>query len=236
MKNYLSFGGGVNSTAMYLLMLAEKVKFEAIYVDHGADWPETREYVARFAKQFPLTVLIPNVQGHDNLYDHCKHYRMIPSRRRRWCTDKFKVRVINTYIERPCFQLVGIDAGEAHRARISTKKDVENRYPLVEHELDRAGCIDLIEQHGLEVPMKSGCWFCPFQRKGQWLALRKKHPDLFCKAQKLEKAQFEARAEKGKGPIFLFRKDKPLATLINDKQKALPGMEEIEYPPCQCGL
>lgn len=32
MKNYLSFGGGVNSVAMMLLLLDEGVEFEAVYV------------------------------------------------------------------------------------------------------------------------------------------------------------------------------------------------------------
>ena len=37
MRNYLSFGGGVNSTAMLLLLLDEGWEFEAVYVDHGAE-------------------------------------------------------------------------------------------------------------------------------------------------------------------------------------------------------
>lgn len=37
MKNYLSFGGGVNSTALYLLMQEMEIDFEAVYIDHGAD-------------------------------------------------------------------------------------------------------------------------------------------------------------------------------------------------------
>lgn len=236
MKNYLSFGGGVNSTAMYLLMLDQNITFEAIYVDHGADWPETREYVSEFTRHFPVTILQPNVEGYKNLYSYLKAYSMIPSRRKRWCTEKFKVRVINAYVEKPCFSLIGIDAGESNRAKISTEKGIENRYPLIEYNLDRDGCIGLIKQHGLPVPMKSGCWFCPFQRKAQWITLRKTHPELFCEAQKLEKEQGEERRKKGKGPLFLYAKDKPIGALINEKQAVFPGMETMGFPPCQCGL
>ena len=36
--------------------------FEAVYVDHGADWPETREYVAMFQGMgYPITVSRPSV-------------------------------------------------------------------------------------------------------------------------------------------------------------------------------
>ncbi|RLC23031.1 MAG: hypothetical protein DRH93_08360 [Deltaproteobacteria bacterium] len=50
MKNYLSFGGGVNSVAMMLLLLDQKAEFEAIFVDHETDWPETYEYFDMFQK------------------------------------------------------------------------------------------------------------------------------------------------------------------------------------------
>jgi tRNA U34 2-thiouridine synthase MnmA/TrmU len=33
MRNYLSFGGGVNSVAMMLLLLDEGIEFEAVYVN-----------------------------------------------------------------------------------------------------------------------------------------------------------------------------------------------------------
>lgn len=48
MKKYLSFGGGVNSVAMMLMLLDQKDDFEAIFVDHGTDWPETYEYFEMF--------------------------------------------------------------------------------------------------------------------------------------------------------------------------------------------
>jgi len=47
MKKYLSYGGGVNSTACIVLHAQGKINYdEAIYIDHGCDWPETREFGA----------------------------------------------------------------------------------------------------------------------------------------------------------------------------------------------
>ena len=40
MKTYLSYGGGVNSTAMLLMLHKEGWEFESIYVDHGCDITE----------------------------------------------------------------------------------------------------------------------------------------------------------------------------------------------------
>jgi hypothetical protein len=242
-KNYLSFGAGVNSVALYLLMEKMGLEFEAIFVNHGADLPETYAYVDYFvATGRPLTVLRPAYfradmgKTYDNLFDYSWDYQMVPSMLARWCTRMFKIVPVEKYIETPCFMHLGIDASEAKRARLNSKKGVESRWLLIENDIDREGCEKMILAAGLAVPPKSGCFFCPFQRKQQWKKLRRTHPDLFCQAQKLEQRNMAYRVSVGK-PAFSLRGDgKTLDQIINDKQSALPGMEDLEYPPCQCGL
>lgn len=231
MRNYLSFGGGVNSTAMLLLLTDEKWKFETIYVDHECDWPETREYVQMIKRYFPVTILSPSVEGFSNLYEYADKYKMIPSRKKRWCTDKFKVRVINQYVKKPCFSLIGFSSDESHRAKLSTEKGIENRFPLLEYEIDRNECIHIIKKFGFPVPIKSGCYFCPFQRIKQWKKLRKIHPELFCKAKKLEDQEIKARAKIGKGPLYLNKR--PLEKVVNENQAEI--WEDLR-PPCECML
>ena len=246
MKKYLSFGGGVNSVAMMLLLLDQKDEFEAVFVDHGTDWPETYEYVNMFQGWLKkhghdqITVLKPahskDLEGKpfSNLYEFSYFRRIVPSGFRRWCTADFKVKPIYKYVDTPSFMLIGIDFGEAKRARISTEKGIENRYPLIEYEIDREGCKKIIYDSGLDIPMKSGCYICPFQRKAQWIELRKKHPELFCKAQQLEDRNMEYRIEKGKKPMTLSSSRKRLKSFIDEDQMHL--FEEDNYPPCQCGL
>lgn len=232
MRNYLSFGGGVNSTAMLLYLLDEGWEFETVYVDHGCDWPETRDYVRMLAERYPITILIPQVEGYENLYEYAKKYNMIPSRRVRWCTDKFKVRVVNSYVSKPCFSFIGFSTDEAHRAKVSSSNGVENRFPLLEYGISRAQCKEIIKSHGLPIPIRSGCFFCPFQRVSQWKKLRAVHPELFCSAKQLEDNQVEARKIRGKGPLYLT--GKPLEFVIKANQRKI--FSEDEYPPCQCGL
>lgn len=239
MRTYLSFGAGVNSVAMYLLLLDQGMEpgdtekgFEAIYVDHGSDWPHTLEFVDWFAARYPLTILRPDVEGWSNLVDYYEHYKIFPYRTRRSCTDRFKVRVMEAYVQKPCFQLIGIDAGESHRAKISNRKGIELRYPLLENEIDRKGCNEIIAAHGVPDPGKSGCWICPFQKTSQWRLLRRKHPDLFCRAKKIEKASMDRRISVGKDPHSIG--DKPLDVLVDERQHTL--VPEADYPHCQCGL
>ena len=231
MKNYLSFGGGVNSVALYLHLLDNDVSFEAVFVDHGTDWPETYEYVEMFKEKYPLTVLKPEKP----LYQYAWDYKMVPSQMRRWCTRIFKVEIMHKYYQKPCWQMIGFDFGERKRAKIICEDDVETRYPLIEAEIDREGCKNIIRSHKLPMPIKSGCFICPYQRVHQWKELRRNHPGLFCKAVELEKRNMAYRRSSGKKPLFLNPWPRaPLQKVVDENQRQL--FKEDEYPPCECGL
>jgi len=229
--NYLSFGAGVNSVALYLHLSEMGQDFEAVFVDHGTDYPETYEYVEYFCSKYPVTVIKPK-EG--TLYDYCVAHKMVPATWPRWCTRQFKLSPIFKYYKTPCWQYIGIDAGEAHRARISSEKGVENRYPLIEADINRALCIKLIKRHGLKVPRKSGCFICPFQTIYEWKMLRMEHPELFCKAEQLEAINMEYRKSKGKKPLFLYGNARSLRSVVEENQLRLFGRDK--YPPCNCGL
>jgi hypothetical protein len=237
-KQYLSFGGGVNSTAL-LLMLSEEVQrgeIEAVFVDHGTDYPETYAYVEMLLDLgYPITVLKPDNEGFDNLYDYAMAAGFVPMRTLRWCTDKFKIRPLYAHFERPCRVYIGIDADEERRARDSRDPEIENVFPLVERGIGRQGCVEIIEAHNLPVPPKSGCFICPFQRRSQWIDLNANHPDLWCKAVTLEA---ESRVRDKRAVIT----DRPLEELIRAKDArgryAAEDQESLfdDRRPCQCGL
>lgn len=236
MKNYLSFGGGVNSVAMMLLLLDEGVEFEAVYV-WMPDWPETHEYLMMLeSKGYPVKVIMASqtCKGTKtgNLYEYCWLNRMFPSRQIRWCTAKFKVGTLHKYFEKPCFVMIGIGAEESHRAKLSSFDGMEHRFPLIEREIDRDSCIEIIKAHGLPIPIKSGCYICPFQKPMQFKHLRRQHPELFCKLVDLEKRNNENRIAKGKQPYY--SRDKSFQELVNEPDAYL--FDDMAYPPCQCGL
>ena len=117
-KQYLSFGGGVNSTALLLLLTDRNEEFETIFVNHGGDYPETYEYVKYLRDQgFKIKEIIPDVEGCTTIYEYSMKSRIIPSFRYRWCTDKFKVRPMLEYVEIPCKMFVGFDYGELNRTK-----------------------------------------------------------------------------------------------------------------------
>lgn len=180
-KRYLSFGAGVNSTALMLLLEEKKIEFESIFVDHGGDLPETYEYVDYLQKEgHPITILKPHTEGCSTIEQYCLKYNIKPLRQVRWCTDKFKLKPIRDFIESPSIVYIGIDAGEKSRAyRRPLKKGVENRYPLVDLKIDRRKCKKIIRKAGLKIPRRSGCWFCPFMKASELRYLRLNHPELY---------------------------------------------------------
>jgi len=197
MKVYLSHGMGVNSTALMLLLEDYGVKFESIFADTGVEFPETYEYLDYLQEQgYKITVLKPNVNGYSNMYDYCKAYKYVPSHKPRWCTYQFKVGTIAKYVETPCIMFIAIAYDEKHR--VFSKPDtngVFNSYPLVNYGIDRQKCIEIIKEHGLKVPPRSGCYICPFISKEDVRKLYLKHRDLYEKRKELERLASERRGK-----------------------------------------
>jgi len=182
MNFYLSYGAGVGSEALRLWLLENNWPHEAVYIDHGCDWPETQEFV----KTIPnLTIIKPDVEGFDNLYEYCMAKGIYPSVRHRWCTDKFKMRPFLAYKKMPCLVYLGITFDEIKRMR-TAEIGRYNHYPLVAMKMTRQDCIDYIKSKDMPVPTRSACWLCPFQSRERWKRLFKNHPNLYAKAKKMK--------------------------------------------------
>jgi hypothetical protein len=231
MRNYLSFGGGVNSVAAYLWLLDQGEKFVAVFVDTCCEKPTTYKYLREFQKEFHFEWIYPK-EG--SLYDYCWKYRMVPSVYPAWCSVRFKREVFSEWVEKPCFKMLAFDAGESHRAKINIEDGVETRYPLLEANMNRVLCKRYIKDKGLEIPPKSSCYFCPQQTIAEWKLIRREHPDLFCKAEQLEQRNMEYRVANGKQPMFLYSNAKPLRVVVDEGQEQL--FKRDEYPPCECML
>ena len=220
MKKYLSHGVGVNSTALMLLLEDEGIEFESVFVDHGGDYPETYEYVGYLQNQgFEITKILPIVEEkYSSLYDFCFDKQIIPFRRFRWCSEKFKVIPILNYITTPCICYLGFDIGEKQRAirrkpKHKKEKDIIYKYPLIDAKMNREDCINLIKTHDLKIPPKSGCFFCPFMKRGEIRNMYLNHHDLYEKAKLLE---LNCRARNGDR----FLRDRPFE--INGMENTPP--------------
>ena len=178
----------MDSTALMLWLTDHNIEFEAVFVDHGGDYPHTYEYIKYLQREgFEITILKPHVEGCNTLVEYMRKYNFIPSARLRWCTDKFKLRPFAAYVEKPCVNYLGINYDEKKRVKPNRNKKITNVFPLVENYLGRTSCCKIIEDHNLKVPRKSGCFFCPFQPRQEVMKLHEEYPELFAVMDELER-------------------------------------------------
>jgi len=120
---------------------------------------------------------------------------VLPDPRTRWCTRMLKLRPFEEYIgDDPVYLYVGIRADEPSRTGyISTKPNIKPRFPFVEDGVTHRDVLRLLNNSGLGLPAyytwrsRSGCYFCFFQQRREWIGLLEKHPNLYWKAADFEK-------------------------------------------------
>lgn len=196
MKYVLSYGGGLNSTALLVYLIKNNYPLDlVIFADTGSEFEHTYKTVQIY-KEYCLNKQIPfEIVKSDKgiIYDYYYNRKITPSRMKRDCTTKFKIMPIRQYIrskypknkEKFVFY-IGIDYDESHRMRDSDVSYITNQYPLVDNKIGREDCKLLLEQEKLHVPEKSGCYFCPFTKKDGWINLKLNRPELFNKSIILE--------------------------------------------------
>lgn len=69
-------------------------------------------------------------------------------------------------------QWIGISLDEYWRMKDSNVKYIRNRWPLIEKRMTRKDCETWLNDHGLEVPPKSACTFCPFHSMAEWRRMK----------------------------------------------------------------
>jgi 3'-phosphoadenosine 5'-phosphosulfate sulfotransferase (PAPS reductase)/FAD synthetase len=192
-RHILSLSGGKDSTALAIYMRGRVAKMEYVFCDTGEELPETYEYLDKlevFLGQ-PIVRLNP-----DRPFKHyLEIYRgVLPDTRTRWCTRMLKIKPFERYVgDDPVINYVGIRADENRKGYISSKSNIEARYPFVEDGIRKEDVKRILDENGLGLPQyyawrsRSGCYFCFFQQRIEWVGLQENHPDLYEKATQFEK-------------------------------------------------
>jgi len=99
---------------------------------------------------------------------------------RRICTDRWKIRPIRRWLQanrngHQIEQWIGITLDEVERARLSDVKYIRNMYPFLEMDrpMRRGDVIRWLQEHDLEVPVKSGCVMCPYHDRATWRQIQR---------------------------------------------------------------
>lgn len=197
-RHIVLLSGGKDSTALalYLRDKRPEVEVEYLFCDTHKELPETYEYLVRIEAYLgqPITRLSSGLaeRGFDHWLKVYGDYLPAPSMR--WCTKKLKIEPFEDYVgEDEVFLYVGIRADERREGYISTKPNIKPLFPFKEDGIKKDDVVRILQESGVGLPeyyswrTRSGCYFCFFQRKSEWVGLMEKHPDLFELAKGYEK-------------------------------------------------
>lgn len=200
-RHVLGLSGGRDSAALavYMRQRHPSLDLEYFFTDTGKELPEVYEFLGRLEGFLgkPIARLNP-----DRDFDFwLKQYKsFLPSAQTRWCTRQLKLKPFEEWI-RPSLEsgtkvvsYVAIRSDEEYREGYTSKhENLAVRLPFRIDGIDKAGVIEILEASGLGLPKyyawrsRSGCTFCFFQQKIEWVRLLERHPQSFEEAIQYEK-------------------------------------------------
>jgi len=194
-RHILSLSGGKDSTALAIYLRDRIPELEYVFCDTGEELPETYEYLERLEAFLGKRIVRLRAKGltFQDLLEARRGF--LPSPSTRWCTEYLKIKPFEEYVgDDLAYSYIAIRADEPGRkGYISKKPNIVPRYPFIEEGIQYDDVLRILEESGLGLPTyyrwrsRSGCYFCFFQQRIEWVGLLENHPDLFWKAASFER-------------------------------------------------
>ena len=204
-KHVLGISGGKDSAALAIYMRQNYpgLDIDYFFTDTGKELPEVYEFLGRLEGFLGKSILRLNPDRDFDFWLKQYNY-FLPSPQTRWCTKQLKIKPFEDWV-RPLVDrgvmvtsYVAIRSDESYREGYNSKKDnLKIRLPFREEGIDKAGVLELLESSGVGIPAyyswrtRSGCTFCFYQQKIEWIRLLERYPDAFEEAKAYEKTALE---------------------------------------------
>jgi len=242
-RHILGVSGGRDSAALAVHMRQTRpdLRLEYFFTDTGKELPEVYSFLDRlegFLGQ-PIARLNPD---RDFDFWMAEYGNFLPSPRTRWCTRQLKLRPLEHWLRDDLnagvtvHSYVAIRADEPSREGYqSTQSNMLVHLPLRDAGIDRKGVIDILRNADVGEPeyydwrSRSGCTFCFFQQKIEWVRLAERHPDRFDEAVNYEKTAMDGGSpftwSQGESLIALTRPER-VAQIKADYEKRLDRLRK----------
>ncbi len=220
-RHVLGLSGGKDSSALAIYMREKypEIPIEYFFSDTGEELPEVYEFLGKLEAYLGKPITCLN-SGHEFSYWLKRFNHFLPSQQCRWCTIEMKLNPFRRWIE------PWLKAGDTIHSYVAIRVDEESRTGLMTNTptlhvempfrtdgIDKAGVYEILERSGLGLPKyydwrsRSGCTFCFFQQKIEWVGLLERHPEAFKHAMELEKSAIDG------GSPFTWSQGESLAEL-----------------------
>ena len=204
-RHILGISGGRDSAALavYMRQNHPDIEMEYFFTDTGKELPEVYDFLNRLEGFLGKRI---NRLNPDRDFDFwlAEYGHFLPSAKTRWCTRQLKLRPLNLWLREDLdkgvvvHSYVAIRADEPNRAGYKSQHpNMKVRFPLRDAGIDKAGVVDLLKDTDIGEPeyyrwrSRSGCTFCFFQQKIEWVRLMEEHPKAFEEARAYEKTAEE---------------------------------------------
>lgn len=197
----LGISGGKDSAALavYMRQNHPELEIDYFFTDTGKELPEVYEFLGRLEGFLGKPILRLNPDRDFDFW--LKQYKnFLPSPQTRWCTRQLKLRPFELWLKpelekgKKVFSYVAIRSDEEFREGYKgNHENMKTVLPFKTAGIDKQGVTEILEAAGLGMPKyydwrsRSGCTFCFFQQKIEWVRLKDKHPDAFEEAKSYEK-------------------------------------------------
>lgn len=198
-RHVLGLSGGKDSAALAVLMHQRIPEMEYFFCDTHKELPETYEYLDRLKARLGIRISYLSAErGFDHWLE--VYGGLLPSPKMRWCTKQLKILPLEEFIgDDEAVSYVGIRADEHRDGYISSKPSIKAVFPFKEEGIVKADVFRILEESGIGIPSyykwrsRSGCYFCFYQRKIEWVHLADEHPELFARAVQYEESHSDGR-------------------------------------------
>lgn len=207
----LGLSGGKDSAALALYMKDHhpELNIQYFFTDTGHELEEVYAFLSRLSGLLGKEVLFLEEDRYKKHGEKSEtpfewwlgiNHFFLPSPQQRWCTVKLKLDPFRRWIEphlksgKTVVQYVAIRSDEDHREGLQIGDPrLVTRLPFRERSIDRNGVLEILNNAGIGLPeyyewrSRSGCSFCFFQQKIEWVGLLERHPEKFQQAASYEK-------------------------------------------------
>ena len=231
-KHILGLSGGKDSAALAVHMNKKypDLDIEYFFTDTGYELKETYDFLNKLKTRLDKPIHYINPR---NSFDYFlkKYNNFLPSPTARWCTIEMKLKSMEAWLKpaldagQEIITYVGIRYDE--RGRIGYKPTnnlIKAKFPFIEDCIDKEGVMEILDSSGLGLPdyykwrSRSGCTFCFFQRRSEWIGLMENNPSAWEHAKSLEKQATDNAS------AFTWIKDMPLTEL--EKPEVIAKVKE----------
>lgn len=196
----LGISGGKDSAALaiYMRMYHPEIDIQYFFTDTGKELPEVYDFLNELEGVLGKEILkLSSYKTFDYYLKMFNNY--LPSPQTRWCTRMLKLKPFQDWIKpwldagEDVYSYVAIRADEEHRTGLTqAHPHLHVELPFRKAGIKKDGVLEILETAGIGLPKyyewrsRSGCSFCFFQQKIEWVHLLERHPEAFREAMEYE--------------------------------------------------